>query len=340
MTHLFPAIPCQRLSQALGESLDAASKSIDHMPRFARRQSNEHHIPRLAFNKCCDLRIRRTHKEITFPVSGNSTIRHFRRPFADRHSIHNLAAPSTFARGMPVTSDTIAPTPQMVGQLFLESPSSLHIQRAVNRLVRHVEIRPVRICLHQPPGDLFRRPVRTKLSRHQSSELAIGRQSTNLRSSRSIPRFDVSQFRAVLSRSVMAINLATNCRCRTIETPRDRTNRLSGNETPRDLFALTQAQNPRRPDTSGWRNSTMPQDEICHRLVVSAEQFPDIRIQRALAPGLPNDSTLSVRKRPSLSSSPHDRPPVNAIICCIHRLRPPVTTLVRTSVVTTDKDEV
>src|SRR5919108_131548 len=80
------------------------------------------------------------------------------------------------------------PGPQAGRQLPAQRPPPLHVQRLVDRLVRHLHLRPARELRPQPGADLLRRPAPRQLGLHQGTQLPAARELSPLRPPRPLLR--------------------------------------------------------------------------------------------------------------------------------------------------------
>src|SRR5205085_3644985 len=109
-------------------------------------------ITRVPFNERSNVRVFGACEEIAFPVPGDRAILDAGGAGADGNGILDLA----LATGARTAAPEPALAPQMLDEVPFERAARLHVQRAIDRLVRDVHGRVVRKCPHAPRGDLLR----------------------------------------------------------------------------------------------------------------------------------------------------------------------------------------
>ena len=154
-----------------------------------------------------------------------------------------------------------APGAQAGMQLTAQTAAALHIDRPVNRLVRHPHLHIVGKIHHQPPGDLLRAVVVLKPSLHLVMQPLIDRQlarlgppgpllRARLRTGGAIAWFGIPAAMPLGCESVtcaippiaerFSVDLAHDRRRCTTKPARNGTNGLLGLDTNLDLNALVQ----------------------------------------------------------------------------------------------------
>src|SRR5215831_21170709 len=88
-------------------------------------------------------------------------------PLSDRHRPGDPAMVGGLLRVMARAAHP-ASTPEVLQQLFLQSPTGLDEQRAVDRLVRHLMRLVVWVRALEPPGHLDWRPLEPQLLSDQA----------------------------------------------------------------------------------------------------------------------------------------------------------------------------
>ncbi len=108
------------------------------------------------------------------------------RALADRDGVGDPAVIGGLLR-MVARAAHPARAPQMLQQLFLQGPAGLDEQRAIDRLVGHLEALIVRVGALQPSCDLPRGPLQLELLGYDARQRWVLSQFTDLRPLRSLP---------------------------------------------------------------------------------------------------------------------------------------------------------
>ena len=155
LRHLEATIPRQTGHQSVRQALHRTNQGGDHGRRVLPRYADELHVARGAFDKRRDVRVARAREEIAFPMPWHGAVLDTRRSLGNRDGVDDLPARLPFRR-RPLAASHASARSQMRGQLALEHPARLHEQAPVDRLVRQLHRRIVRIGAHEPPRDLCR----------------------------------------------------------------------------------------------------------------------------------------------------------------------------------------
>jgi hypothetical protein len=228
-------------------------------------------------------------------VTGHRAVFHRSRPDPDRDDVRDLTAPAPLGAGVTGTADR-PPRAQMREQLPLQHPTGLNEQAAIDRLMRHVPGRIIRIAALEPTGDLLGRPVPLELPCHRPAQARITRQLTCLRPPRHHPSPFIGACRTIASRPAVALDLAADRRRRTTQTAGNRPQRLSDRNPSGDLLSLGQRQ--RQPGTRpfyGADPASRPQ--VIEYARGRLAQDPADRLQSfALLPAIPQLRRLRWRE--------------------------------------------
>ena len=213
---------------------------------------------------------------------------------------------------------------QMLDQLLLQRAAGLHVQPAIDRLVRHPQRLILGVGPLQPPGDLLRRPVVPELCRPRAPQVRVRGELTRLGAQRSTPGLPIRGLGPVGTRAAVASDLATDRRGRATQPAGDLAQRLAVHQAARDLLALRHRQ--RQPGASSRRRldaAARPQVRKIEEDGLPKARPIDFR-PSPFSPSLPNLRALSRRVESSLRSSSHDTPPPSSKVkCCDDRLRSP-----------------
>jgi len=318
--HLLPAVPRERLLQRGGELGDAPRQGVDHRAGVGRREPHEHDEARLSLDERRDLRAALPDEQIPFPVARHRACVRGRRPLGDRDHAEQLAGPPCGARGRPWPAIAL-PLPQMGDELALERAPRLHVQRAIDRLVRDVQGRLVGERRHEPPRDLLRRPVATQPAGDELAEPPLLEQPTPFRPPGRGPRGGIGSAGAIRGVASMPSNLATDRRRCTAQPSGHAPHTLAVGQPPRDLFPLAHLERPGGPPPRGRHEAPVPLHQRPHVGLECAERLTDLEQRLAPLPSSPH--RRPIRRRQSSIMPTHTPPPMNASNCCIHRLRPP-----------------
>ena len=185
----------------------------------------------MSLNQRDDIAVVRSTDEVALPVARHSAILDRRRPFADRHCIHDLAVHAPFFRCMARAPEE-ALRSQISHQLLLQHAPRLHIKASIDGLVRHVSRLVCWMCPLQPTRDLFGRPVPFQFRSNSLPQLAAYRQLAELWAKSPFPRQLLGCFSPVAPQSAIAADLATDRRSGPVERTRDRSDRQTPNDAP------------------------------------------------------------------------------------------------------------
>jgi hypothetical protein len=109
----------------------------------------------MAFHQCRNVAVLGSAQKVAFPMTGNRSVFHFRRPLADRDGIDDLTARLT-ADGCVSRAPHAPFRSQVVHQLFFQHATRLNEETTVNRFVEHSHARVIGKLDFQPFRDLFR----------------------------------------------------------------------------------------------------------------------------------------------------------------------------------------
>ena len=148
--------------------------------------------------------------------------------------------------------------------------------------------------LSKPTGDLLRRPLQLQLVRHAYRQCGMQSQLTSLGPMRPVPRRLVGMACAVPFGAAVTTDLPTDRRRRPAQRRCNRADRMAGNQRPRHVFALGQAQGPDRPTPSRRPDATRLSQDPADRRVVPVKQPGDLVQRLALLPAIPHQGLLAV----------------------------------------------
>src|SRR5258708_39111360 len=131
---LFASVPGQRSVKLAGQSLRLLDERRDDAFGILVRDLDQHHVARMALDKCCDIAVPRSANQVTLPVGWDRTIFNRCRSFSNGYGILDLAEPVPFQAGVPGAADR-AFRSQWPKQLCFQHPSRLSEQAAIDRLV-------------------------------------------------------------------------------------------------------------------------------------------------------------------------------------------------------------
>ena len=119
---LFTSVPGQGLVKFTGQSLRLPDQRRDDAFGILISDLDQHHVARMALDKCCDIAVPRSANQVALPVAWDRTIFNRCRSFPDGYGILDLAEPVPFQAGVPGAADR-AFRSQVLKQLsFRESP--------------------------------------------------------------------------------------------------------------------------------------------------------------------------------------------------------------------------
>src|SRR5271165_4013466 len=93
------------------------------------RDLDQHHVARMALDKCCDIAVPRSANQVALPVAWDRTIFNRSWSFSDGYGILDLAEPVPFQAGVPGAADR-AFRSQVLKQLFFQHAARLNEQAA------------------------------------------------------------------------------------------------------------------------------------------------------------------------------------------------------------------
>src|SRR6201989_451626 len=138
------------------------------------------------------------------------------------------------------------PGPQARRQLPPQRPPALHIQRLVDRLVRHPHLRPARELQSQPRAHLLRRPLPIQLAVTPAAQFHVPRERSGLRPRPPQLRQRLLPHRPVPPGRPVPRHLPADRRGRPPDPRPDHPVRLLPRQPQRDLLPLRQRQVPPR----------------------------------------------------------------------------------------------
>ena len=163
--------------------LNAATTTAVSLPRHL----DQHEKTGMPLHERCNVAVLSTAQQIAFPMTRDSAVFHFSRPFPNRDGIDDLTA--------RVLEDTRVPRAahaplrsQVVHQLFFQYSTSLDEQAAVNGLVGHAHALVFGILGLQPPGNLLGRPFQDQFTRNDVPQLPIAWLTGSASAATPIPR--------------------------------------------------------------------------------------------------------------------------------------------------------
>jgi hypothetical protein len=110
----------------------------------------------------------------------------------------------------------------MPGELARQRPTRLHIERAIDRLVRDLHLRIVGVCAPQPARDLLRRVILPEPLDHQLTQPGTELELRGSRPSRPLPRRPLGRVRAIPPTAAATVDLARDRGVRTAQNATDR----------------------------------------------------------------------------------------------------------------------
>src|SRR5690606_19779295 len=195
-------------------------------------------------------------EEVALPVTGHGAVLDFGGPRADRDRVDDLSAALALARrgaGAPHH----APGAQMLQQFLLQHAARLDIERAVDGLVRHVQLRLVGEGEAQPAADLFGRPALLELCRNEIAQARPGREAAGLGTTRRLPRAAVRPDRAILHAAAVSRHLATDRRRGATKAAADGAVGLARGQRTRDELAFLERQHALRSGAEAGRDAAL-----------------------------------------------------------------------------------
>jgi hypothetical protein len=145
----------------------------------------------------------------------------------------------------------LAPRAQVAAELALEPAARLHVERAVDRLVRDPHVFIVGVPAPQPARDLLRRVVLAQPLGHHPRQLRAAPELGRLGPPRPPPGLVVGELGPVTAAAPAAADLAPDRRVRAAQRTADPAIRIAARDPTRDLLALgrgqTAARAPPRP---------------------------------------------------------------------------------------------
>jgi hypothetical protein len=102
-------------------------------------------------------------EEVSLPVAGYGAVVSRGGSLPNRHGVHDVA-PRMGRRALRSTIG--AALAEVRHQRLLQHAATLHKKAEIDRLVRHVHLRIVRIRVSEPAGDLLGRPLEREFGRH------------------------------------------------------------------------------------------------------------------------------------------------------------------------------
>src|ERR1700722_4807408 len=124
--------------------------------------------------------------------------------------------------------------PQMVQQLFFQSPPRLNEEATVNRFVGHSHARVIGKLNFQPSGNLLGRPVQDQFTRNDVAQLAVPGEQTSLRAPGRNPSLAICIMGTIGRTATMASGFPTYCGDSSPQVTGDLTNRRAGS-IPREM---------------------------------------------------------------------------------------------------------
>jgi hypothetical protein len=195
-------------------------------------------------------------------VPGHRPVLDLGRPLTDHDHVRDPAAALI---GAAFRAPDRPPGPQTRGQLPAQRPTGLDIQRLVDRLVRHVHLRPVSELGSQRGRDLLRRPAITQHRLHPLTQLCVDHQLGRLRSPRVVlsaplrPRGPVVQ--PGVMRAPVPGDLAGDRRAMSAQPTGDHRRAQASGKPERDLLTLGEGQEPPRARPGRPRTDTTTRDQ-------------------------------------------------------------------------------
>ena len=159
-----PAIPRQGGHQSRGQSVDAPRERPDDRLCVFPRDPDQADVARTPLDQRRDIGIARAHEQIAFPVPVDGAVLDGGRSFTNRDGPDDVAAR---LRRCGTRTSHRASLAQLRLQRLFEHAAALDEQAQVDRFVRHVHRRIIRIRQTEPAGDLLRRPLERELGGHR-----------------------------------------------------------------------------------------------------------------------------------------------------------------------------
>lgn len=208
-------------------------------------EPDEEYEAALAFDERGDGAHLFAEEQVAFPVPRDGTVVGLGGSLADVDRSSQLAL--AVHHGVSERPASGVPPTQVAGQFPAQRAARLNEQRQVDRLVRHPHLRIVREGSNEPTRDLLRRPAQLELALHHGAEPFALRQLRSFRPTSSAQRISVRPAGAIAAPTAVAPHFPRDRRRRPTKPARDRPQRLTTRQAPRDLFAFDQRQPQRRP---------------------------------------------------------------------------------------------
>ena len=125
---------------------------------------DQHHIPRLTFDKGRNIAVMGAGKKVVFPMPGYCAIFDGGGPVLNRDGIRDCPQSLSLQTRMFRVANSLLGY-QAGLQLLFKDASGLNIQAAIDGFVGHAGFFSFRMVSLQPPGDLLGGPLPLQLSR-------------------------------------------------------------------------------------------------------------------------------------------------------------------------------
>jgi hypothetical protein len=191
-------------------------------------------------------------------MTGNRSVFHFRRSFANGDGIDNSILRVPVNAGVSRAAHASL-RPQVIHQLLFQRSPRLNEQAAVNGFVGHVHALVIGILNFQPSGNLFGRPVQDQFTRNDVPQLVVDGKEALLRSQGWVPGTVIRPMGSISWTATVAAYFTANRRSCSIQSPSNLTKRRTGRDSSRYIFSLSQGEREARALTGCWRNPSARQ---------------------------------------------------------------------------------
>ena len=278
----------------------------------------------MALHQCSHVTVVCAAEQIALPMTGDSSILDFRRPFPDRNGIDDLAL------RCPLMLECCERRMRRLdrrcsNQLLFQHSARLNEQAAVNGFVGHAQALVVGILGLQPSGNLFRRPVQHQFTRNDLSQLLVDGQQAGLGPQGRLPGLLIRFARSIVRTPAMAGDLPAHRRDRPLQTCGDPTNRRTGSDPSRDVFPLGQRERPQRAPTDCRNDPAMTRQQKDEWTTCLLPNARPISCNDCPAFQRRHISALCAAESPPFPCAINTtfREKIYIRWCCIDRLRPP-----------------
>ena len=316
------AIPGQRGHEALGQPPHVLGERLDDGARRASGHPNETDVARTPLDQRRHVGLPRASDQVALPMARHRAVLDGGGALPNRDGPDDVAAR---LRRRGARTSHRASLAQLRLQRLLEHAAALHEQAHVDRFMRHVHGRIIRIRLTEPASDLLGRPLSRELDGHRVTQRGVPRQATPLGPPAARPRRRVGRGRPIPPPPSVSAYLPTHRRRGPAQLAADLSHRHPAGQAAGDGLPLWQRQSETGTLAYQRGDAPGPRHLISHDMSDPAQCAPN-RIQGfAAAPAAPQFRLLS-RGQPRATSSHHETSSSGS--CCIDPLNAPAKGLV------------